>query len=631
MKNRIGPILLSVTLVSTATASALAGVTEPQTPVQSAPPLSAVPAQPSKPAWLTPEKEPALIEVRKILKEAWEVVTRTVPPTKPPGTTTPENRQTDLERYKGKLLTEIEKARFRAGDFATASTTKEHWELALAQLRYGHFQEAVQTILRGRVSFTEEALAAMKLLSDAGDLTGAREVAQAQVAKEPVDQKRHQIQAELLAYLARRQAKMSELVAHETLSQAVEALKANDRYPTFQYAGWAAIGCSQAAMHDEAGATESFRKAMEAIRALSRTSHEGEKAALMAFIGRAAAQSGLKVFSHDAFDASSRLASSIADPRSHVVAIAHRAVMQIRSGDRLAGLQTFQEALKFTEGLSSGQQLRTALGDIVEHQLMVNEYEAAEVTLERLRYRVKTSTDPKEKEADQATIRHWEAKFEPPLIALERAYGIESDPEPTASRLGYVVFRLIHSKEPVMTPEVVERLSRTAEALLAKPLPNDREKADRYLSNLALVQAVVSGASAALQTASRITDQRSQKQLYLNLVFLLAHKRDVGEAKQVLDMLSIPDKELLWGSSGMTRGDAFREVAKAQAISGHLPETLAWTRQENSLYRKGEILFGAALGVMEQKAIPDLRDDLPMIDKLGKGRIDKLAISCAPL
>ena len=49
---------------------------------------------------ITPEQEAALVEARKILKEAWEVANSIVPPTKPPGSTAPEFSQTDLERDK---------------------------------------------------------------------------------------------------------------------------------------------------------------------------------------------------------------------------------------------------------------------------------------------------------------------------------------------------------------------------------------------------------------------------------------------------------------------------------------------------------------------------------------------------
>jgi len=47
----------------------LATITEPQPPVQTPPPLTTAPAQPGEPTWLAPEKEAALVEVRKIRGE----------------------------------------------------------------------------------------------------------------------------------------------------------------------------------------------------------------------------------------------------------------------------------------------------------------------------------------------------------------------------------------------------------------------------------------------------------------------------------------------------------------------------------------------------------------------------------
>ena len=157
---------------------------------------------------ITPEQEAALVEVRKILREAWDVVNSIVPPRKLPGTTTPEASKTDLERYKERLLKEIEEARFRAGDFTTTSTTKQHLDLALTQLRYGHLQEAVRTATEERLSFTSEALVVMKMLTDVGDFAGAMAVAQAQAKKRSLEIERQQVQAELLAYLARRQTQL---------------------------------------------------------------------------------------------------------------------------------------------------------------------------------------------------------------------------------------------------------------------------------------------------------------------------------------------------------------------------------------------------------------------------------------
>ena len=586
---------------------------------------------------ITPEQEASLVEVRKILREAWEVANSTVPPTKLFKSDALENRLTVLERYKYKLLRDIEMARLRAGDFVTTTATKESWELVLGQLRFDYLQEAVRIGTVATFSSSGETLVVLKRLSDAGDLAGAMQVAEAQVrGKRYSGPERRQYEAELIAYMARRQAEAGKPEARETLARAIEAVRSNKKAPYrtapyFQHEGWAAIGCAQVAMGDEAGATESFQQAMQAVGAITKIEHEGDKAAAMALIGRAATLSGLKSASQEAFQESSRLASEITDSRAHVVAIANRAAMQILSGDRATGLQTFHEALKLAESLTSGQQRRMALGDIVERQLTGGEHEAAEVTLERIRRRADLLTDPKEQEFEQATIRHWEAWVETPLEALERAYAIHDDPLEQASRLAYAANRLIHSKDPVLTPEILKRLSQAAETLLAKPLPDDHKKADDYLGNLANVQAVASGAAAALQTAGRIGDQRSQRGTYLRYVFMLNQIGDVAGAKQVLASLKVTDEEMLWGSSGATGGDAFRGLAKAQVLADDIPGALIWARHESSLYRKAEALLGAGLGMLEQQGIREVDHDVPRFRHLSvKGRIDKLAIACEP-
>ena len=589
-------------------------------------------------AKITPEQKAALVEARKILKEAWELATNIVPPSKPPESTASENRLTKLEQYKNKLLRGIEQSRFLAEDFATAPTSEQVWYLTLTQTRYGHLQEAVQTATKATFSSSGETLVVLKRLSDAGDLAGTMQVAEAQVrGKRYSGPERKQYEAELMAYMARRQAEAGKPEAHETLARAIEAIRSSKKAPYrtapyFQHEGWAAIGCAQAAMGDEAGATESFQQAMQAVEAIKKVEYEGEKAAAMAFIGRAAALSGLKSVSQEAFQESSRLASGITDSRTHVVAIAHRAAMQILSGDRAAGLQTFHEALKLAESLTSGQQRRMALGDIVERQLTGGEREAAQAILEQMRRRAESLPDSKERQVEDLTIEGHEARLETPSEAVERAYAIQNDPEKQASRLAYAARRLIHSKDPVLTPEIRQRLSQTAEALLAKPLPDDHKKIDGYLGSLAKVQAVASGASAALQIAGRIGDRRNQRETYLQLVFLLNQKGDFSGAKQVLASLKFTDEELQWGSSGMTGGDAFRGLAKAQVMAGDIPGALIWARHESSLYRKAEALLGVALGMLEQEGIHELDHDVPRFRHLvGKGHIDKLAIACEPL
>jgi hypothetical protein len=232
-----------------------------------------------------------LVEVRRILKEAWEVANSIVPPTKPRGSTTLENSLTELERYKNRLLRDTELTRFWAGDFARAATSREYWDLAIAQIRYGHLQEGVQTATNGTFSFAAETLVILKMLSDAGDLTGAMKVAEAQAkGRRYSGPAQKQYEAELLAYLARRQAEAGQLEARETLGRAMAAVRSNINAPYqfapyFQHGGWTAIGCAQAAMGDRAGGEEAMRHAIKAAASLPREEYEGQKAQAVSLIG----------------------------------------------------------------------------------------------------------------------------------------------------------------------------------------------------------------------------------------------------------------------------------------------------------------------------------------------------------
>lgn len=611
-------------LIAVLVMSSYAALTEPPSPTFPPPALEEAPKLP-RPLKLTPEQEAALVEVRRILKEAWDVANSIVPPTRLPGTTAPEASKTDLERYKERLLRDIEEARFRAGDVSTASSTRKNWDLALAQLRYGHLQDAVRTVMKSRLYNTPEMLVVMKMLADYGDLEGAKEVAQAQVTKESIDPKRRQLQAELLAYLARRQAQVGQIAARETLRQAVEAMKANHKYPAFQYVGWTAIGCSQSAMGDQPSSAESFRNALQAALVFRPRNHEAQRVHVLRLIGRAAREAGHNSISDRIFQEAIQAASHLPDSRVRTYATGMVAETQIRSNDRAGGMQTFQAALKFAEGLPSGRERITAITQIVERQLSAGEREAATETIRRMRHHAEVITDPKERTTNLETVAWWEAKLITPQLALERAYALEGDDERQAVALASAAYWLIHSREPVLSSDVFQRMSHITSALLAKPLPNDQRKADVYLSNLARVQAVVTGALAALQTAGNIREANHKKNTYIGILSLLIKKKDISGAKTVAGALK--EEWLPWDGTGK----AMHDLAKIGVEAGDLHGAMTWAEGQNNLYVRAEALLGVALGDMEQQGIEDLRRGFPAIEAVGTGSSDTLTVGCTAL
>lgn len=602
---------------------------ERQSSVQTMPPVSAIPTAPGKPAWLTPEKEAALVEVREILKEASEVAEGIQLPN---SLFMNQARIRIREGEKQQLLWRSEVVRFWAGDFATAATSNQYWDLAIAQIRYGHSQEVVQTATKAVFS-PAETLVILKLLSDAGDLDGAMQVAEAQVRPGTGrgGPPRRQYEAELMAYLARRQAQANNPEARETMRRAEYAVRTNKNFPQFQFGGAAAVGCAKAAMGDLAASAESFRQAINAAASIAQEEYIGEKARAATLIGRAAAESGLKTVSQEAFQEALRLARNIAQPWDRAKTMVNVASSQSHSGDRLSGQRTLEEAIQFSEGLSDPQERRRARAAIAAQQIEAGERENAKASIARMQEFTAGIADANERERDR---RYWELRAVDLMTfheVLDRAYALQGNDEHQAAALASAAYKLVRSTEPVGTPEVLQRLSQLAEALLIKPLPTDRQKADRYLGDLAVVQAVISGAPQALETARRLTDA-DQKSLYLKLLSLLIEKKDVVAAKQVVSLLNLNDDGLLLsGESGKTLGDKVRAMVKVQAEIGDTSGALQWAQQQKSPYAKVQSLLGVALGLMERMAIYDLREHLPASIALSKGARDTLTLGCSAL
>jgi hypothetical protein len=577
---------------------------------------------------ITPVQEVALVWVRKILKEAWEVANSIVPQKRLFKSDAPEFNTTRSEGYKARLLRDTELTRFWAGDFSTQATSREYWDLTIAQIRYGRLQEAVQTATnKSNLSYyfsSAQTLVILKLLSDAGDLAGAMQVAEALAQRTHYGgPARKQHEAELMAYMARRQAEAGKPEARETLARAIEVIRSNKNAPyrtapNSQDGGWAAIGCAQAAMGDHTGGEESMRHAIKAAASLPREEYEGDKGRAVNLIGRAAAESGLKSASEEAFQEALRLARNIVQSSARAQLMAKVAVSQLQSADRIGGQRTLDEALQFADSLPSYQEQRRARGVIVDQQIEAGERKSADATVERLRRQSEAVTNGKEREADIIGFQSWDAKLMTPQMALDRAYALEGHDEEQATALAYAAYLVVSDKDLVSTPEILQRLSKTAATLLARPLPNDRKRADQYLGSLASVQAVADGASPALQTLGRISDSSSQENRYPGLLSLLIKKKDMAGAKQVAALLRED-----WLPSF--------EMGKSAGASEDISGALTWARQRKNLYVKVDALLGVAAGIMEHEGVYNLSRDMPASIAINKGAHNTLTLGCSTL
>ena len=619
-------LLLSVVIVLGLSAQGVVVEAQPADTSQSVSTADATPVK--KLAPLTPEQEAALVEVRTVLSEAWEVAAHIEMPS---SLFTKQVTIKALGEVKQKLLWSIVDAQLQAGDFSNPASSYDLQGAVIDQIQYGHLQEAVQTATHETFSFSAGTLVILKLLSDARDLAGAMQVAEAQVrGRRYSGAERRQYEAELMAYMARRQAEAGKPEARETLARALDAIRSNKNAPYqsapyFQHGGLVAVGCAQAAMGDHAQGEESMRQAIKAAVALPREEYDGQKGWIVSLIGQAAAESGLHKVSQEAFQESLRLARHIPDSAARTKVMAKVAVSQLQSGDRTEGQRMLEEATTFAESLPDHQERRRASAAIVVQHIETGDLKGAAAIAEQMRRRAETLPDAKERAADLKAIRWWDAKLLPPQVALERAYAIQGDDQAQADALASATFILVNRTESVATPEMLQRMSQAAATLLAKPLPDDRKKADHYLFSIARVQAVADGASQALETVARIKNSNNENTRYVMLVSLLTQKRDAAGAKQVAD--AFKDEWLPWDGTAT----ALREVGRVQVQSRDASEAVQWAQQQKNPYAKAEILLGVGLGIMEREGIYSFRRQLPANVAIKNGARDTLTLGCSSL
>jgi len=633
MKQLMRLVVLSLVPLGVFVSAGCAAMTETEAP---APPAHTASVPANKPAWLTPEKEVALVEVRKILKEAWEVADHIALPSP---LFTKEAKIKTLNQVKQRLLGYVNDAQVQAGDFSNVphSIYPGPEVVVLEQIRYGSVPEAKRGAVDDRISQIADVLLILKALADAGDLSGAQQVAETKLRRTSRGgAELKEYEAAVLAYMARRHAEVGKPEADELLGRAMEAARSNDKHlylksAHFLQGAWAAIGCAQVAMGDRAAAEASMRRAMTAAVSLPKEEYVGQKAEILRLIGRAAIRVGLTPVSQEAFQEALQFAQQIEKPDLRTRAMTKVAVFQSQAGDRLGGQRTLDEVFSFARNLPDQNQRRRALSIIVEQQFEEGDPEGAAATLDRRRQWAATIADLTEREVELSGIQWWDTKLLPPQVALEQVYAAQGDDEKQAKALGTAVYILVHRPQSMATPETFKRLSQTAAVLLAKPLPADEKRANDYLSSLAAVQAVTDGVAQALQTLGRITNAKRQTTTPTALLSLLIQKRDLAGAKLLIGFPDRDDVGILSGSSGDTLGDKIQKVAKIQAGMGDVPGALQWAHQQTNPYAKAMALLGVALGLMEREGVENIRRQWPPEMVIVKAGVGSARLGCAAL
>ena len=603
MRKRGIKLLVLVALISALGGVVWAAVTEAPAPqVQTAPPLAAAAGQPGKPAWLTPEKEAALVEVRKILQEARQVAEGIELPNR---LLTDRHKLKAMERIKARLLEDIQTAQLRAGEFPDTVGLIHRMYFAWALANYGRSQEAVQAASQENLA-DDGLLVLVDLLSKTGDTSAARQAVEASTEKEPLRWWRDRKRAVAFALLAQRQREQGDLGAEETLQRAMKAAQAikvaEDRYRAFIH-----VGRAQAALGNQASSTESFREAKQATMGI----REGGPTGALLWIAKAQAEAGDQAGSEQTFQQALELAQK-PEPDKRAQFMGCLAWVQKASGYHHLAKETLQLALKEVESLSPSTK-NQVLSEVGKRQLALGDREAVVETVQRMLKDASSASDSTIKDAAESSARVLARQAGDFQLTMELVTRISNDDWGKSIAISHLVRALVKTRDPFGTPEIFQQLLQIAARLEENHLNKDVGRRDLMLSSIAVVKAAVGNVSKALQTADRINSLDTRvRTTYGEIISLLMEKQDVEGAMQV--MASIEEKWFPLGGSAWVLGD----FAKAYAIKSEGTAVFLWARQQANPWAQAHALLGVAQGLMDRHYLPaieGLKPAMPVIER----------------
>ncbi|THJ10897.1 MAG: hypothetical protein CAF43_008620 [Nitrospira sp. CG24C] len=594
MKKQVVPFVLVLAVIVGLGLPAHGTGMESATSSASSTATDAVGLSPNTSTKLTPEQGAALVEVRKILREAKQSAESYTLPSK---LTTSPTMLRALEQRKTVLLEEIEQAQLRAGDLAAAAGTKRLDLLALAQAQYGDIKGAIQTATRNRVA-DNELLILVDTVIKAGDIPAAVTMAQSNFAKNGVELWRQRNQAAVYALIAKRQHEAGDPEAPATLQNAIKAVPEPKHTPD-RYLALLHVARTQATMGDRAGSEESFRKAIVATLGVR---GEGVKGGGLIWVAKAQAEVGAKAASEQVFQQAIQLGQSDKRPLARAIHLGCLAWAQSVSGQNNAIEKTFRDALENIEAIPVAERGQILM-EIANWQIKARDLEGARYTVQLLLRRVESLTDQEAKNTAIASAAGLAVLAGDPKQAIELAAQVTDDWE-RAGVLAAVVRTLVRTHDPFGSPEVFRQLAESAATLLKHSPPKDSSKRDTRRSSLALVLAAAGDVPSALRTADTISSVSGQKDAYGRVANLLTAKRDFASAKQVI--LAMKEDWLAIEIKG-----SVLKLTKAEAKAGGDASAIDWTRRQKNMFAKAQALLGVGLGLMEREGIVDIERSTP--------------------
>jgi len=598
MRKRSLQILFLLALIGALSSGVWAGVTEGPAPqVQSASPLVAAPVQPPTAAWLTPEKEAALVEVRKILKEARQVAEGIELPNR---LTTRGMAIKDLQNNKENLINEIERAQFRIGDLSAAVTTKQPWYLAFAQVMYGQVNEAVATAAQSKL-VTGTLLALIKMLADTGHLDAAQKVAEANLAKEQIPDWRYRDEAVVLSLLARDLANAGDARANETMQRALQAAQrvksADDRALAFTH-----VSVAQAVLGDSPGSAESVRLTQREIPPRSELPLIVGR---LQYIGKAQLEGGQRAEGEETLRRAIQLTDGL-EPLSRAGLLGCIAWTRSVIRDAKGGAELLAQAISGMSNLPPNQRVRV-LHDIGQWQLGLHQQEAAIRTARLLKEAMDAIEGEKEKAEALRVARHFATRTGDIRTALALLESTQ-DGYDKLEAMRHLVTVLVETEERdgIHPLSVIKRFAQEAPVLAKQMTFKDEVKARFSQKAVAVIKAAAGDTTGVLEVIEKISDDDFNRgYVYPEIIKLLVRQGNLVGARQVAH--AYRGKWIY--ARNLVR--EIRELAKTQVKATGVQESLVWMRQWSSEYVRAYAMLGIAEALLEQNQIEDSNALLP--------------------
>ena len=564
---------------------------------QSISPVQAAPTPAIKPAWMTPEKEAALVEVRKILREARQVAEEIDAPNTPEEKMRPGVPLSYDEEHKRKLLHAIEYAQFRAGDFSTAATTKVRASLAFAQLQYGQVQDGLRILreerLRGNRLGEVSALTLVQTLARTGYMEAAIEMADAHSKYE------RRSEGRLFALIAQEQARLGDVRARDTLQRARMAAKfggvPNDRAVSLVY-----VAQAQRSLGDRAGSDESLQWALD----VALNAPRDRSTMVLRTIAVAHADNGDRAGSARLFKQISEEEKSLSSSE-RAQRLASQACDLAMRGYSSSATEMFQEAMQVADGIQVSEQVK--LWSAIGRQLVKSgDQAAARALIQRIVETGQSIADERTRKdavADASVLAATMGDFERAIQFAPKT----NDEWRAISLFRFIAEKAIETNNLTDTDAMLRQLSKAVEGSLSSQLPKDRSQADGRLADIAKIQAAAGDVSRAVLTLKRISNQdwHQGSGAYPQMITLLARQGNFTGARHIVDAIEKKSlKEFSVAEAVQSLGSAYAEAGDAQVAWD-------WARNMKVGFAKASILLGVAEGLMNRQGIEKIVTERP--------------------